>query len=60
MNDIEYCNGKRCALKESCRRYIEGLRQISRSLASKFPNNLSWRRDNCDEETRDMYLETIK
>lgn len=47
--DFTYCNGKRCALKEHCVRYIEG---------QNVPKDVEgfWWTDHCDEHTRDMYI----
>ena len=47
--DITYCNGIGCAIRESCWRYTEGLR------LRNYPN--LWWMDDCGTE-RDMYTTT--
>lgn len=49
--DFNYCNGKGCALKNHCVRYVEG---------RNIPNDAEgyWWIENCNESNRDMFLST--
>lgn len=49
-SDITYCKGNRCALREHCVRYVEGL---------SLPDGNWWWMDNCDETIRDGFVETV-
>lgn len=47
--DFTYCLGKNCTIKEYCVRYKEGKR---------LPDGNWWWMEQCDEETRDGYINT--
>ena len=49
-NDMTYCNGKSCALKTKCRRYLDG----QRILTGREESQWYWM-DNCDPELREGY-----
>lgn len=45
-DDMTYCNGKGCLLKDTCIRYLEG---------QNVDKNFNWWMENCDPETREGY-----
>lgn len=46
-DDMTYCQGKGCSLRESCLRYVEG-----KPLSEGF----HWWMQHCDPEFRDGYI----
>lgn len=51
--DINYCNGKGCVLRDTCRRYVEGQRIIRNVEGDS--NQYYWF-DHCSEDAREGYL----
>lgn len=45
-DDMTYCKGKNCLLKDNCIRYLEG---------QHVGNGFHWWMENCDPETRENY-----
>lgn len=45
-DDMTYCNGKGCLLKDTCIRYLEG---------QNVDKDFNWWMENCDPETREGY-----
>lgn len=52
-NDITYCNGIGCGIKEFCRRYTEGL-AIKANLQGDTNQHRWW--DYCDGDYHDGFL----
>lgn len=50
--DITYCNGSKCAVRESCFRYTEG---VAIRANVEGDTNQYWWMDHCDESSRDGY-----
>lgn len=48
--DIDFCKGINCALASHCKRYLAGVHFSD----DGYPH---WWIDNCDPETRPLYLE---
>ena len=53
--DITYCNGKGCILRSQCHRYQDGQRIIANNDGDT--NQHRWM-DNCDPETRELFIST--
>ena len=51
--DVTYCNGRGCALRGQCRRYVDGQRIIANE--SRDEGQYYWW-DNCNEETREGFV----
>ena len=51
--DVTYCNGRGCALRGQCRRYVDGQRIIANESRDE---NQYWWMDNCNEETREGFM----
>jgi hypothetical protein len=51
--DMTYCNGKGCLLKDTCRRYVDGQHIILNKDDGTFQYYFM---DNCDPETRELYI----
>jgi len=52
--NITYCNGKSCLLKNQCKRYQDGQRIADNREGD---TNQYWWMDNCNPETREMYMD---
>ena len=50
--DVTYCNGRGCALRGQCRRYVDGQRIMIN--AERDEGQYYWW-DNCNEETREGF-----
>lgn len=57
--DITYCKGKKCGIRDSCKRYLEG-RSIAEALAVTFLHpDYTWWMENCNEENREGYIKIL-
>ena len=55
--DVTYCNGKDCALREQCRRYVDGQRIMAN--AERDEGQYYWM-DHCNVEIREGYVQTTE
>ena len=53
INDVTYCNGKNCGIKEYCRRYVDGER-IKKNVLGDTDQHRWW--DECEGDYRGGYI----
>ena len=53
INDVTYCNGKNCGIKELCRRYVDGQR-IKANIHGDSDQHRWW--DECEYDYRDGFI----
>ena len=51
--DVTYCNGRGCALRGQCRRYVDGQRIMIN--AERDEGQYYWM-ESCNEETREGFM----